>query len=143
MATHVKFNKFSEDLFGKYPLSDYLQNVIVLLSSSAPNAATNEYESDIPSISYTYCSSRTFPVYQNYANGITYILLNNITLSAVGGEVGPFRYIIFCADYGADDENKLICYYDFGYSITLNIGQDLNLDFSTTNSSKGVLLTVQ
>lgn len=140
MATHIKFSKFSQKLFGnpEYGLSD----IFVALTDIAPDPVNDVDLASITEIDYTYCSSRTLTTDTNYSSGIKYSLINNFILTASGGSVGPFRYVIFCSGI-VNVANFMICYYDYGYSITLQDGQSLNLNFSTTNSLKGVLFTIQ
>jgi hypothetical protein len=52
-------------------------------------------------------------------------------LTASGGAVAPFRYVIIYNDTAANDE--LICYFDYGSDLTLADGESLTLDFSAAN----------
>jgi hypothetical protein len=60
-------------------------------------------------------------------------VLADITLSASGGNVGPFRYVYLYNDTVTSPADPLIGYYDYGLSLTLNDGDSFTLDFSATN----------
>jgi len=129
MATFNKFNSFVEYLADGINLrSDTLK---VALTDTAPSA-TNSKLSDIIEIDYTYCSDRTLSVISSaQSNGIYKLIVANKTITASGGSVGPFRYIVIYDDTHLD--KPLICWYDYGRSITLNDGESLTIDFDPTN----------
>lgn len=68
---------------------------------------------------------------------------SNILITSTGGSTGPFRYIVIaessdaCTIYPNTDD-RLICYFDYGYSITLQDGESLSVNFKS-----GKLLTVK
>jgi hypothetical protein len=57
-------------------------------------------------------------------------VLADLTLTANGGSVGPFRYVYIYNDDHASD--GLICYLDYGSELTLADGEDLLIDFDGT-----------
>lgn len=117
MAAFVKFNSFVEALAEKkHNLgSDVLA---VFLTNTAPSAA-NSVLADITQISYTNCSPRVLTVTSSSQTGGTYkLVVEPLTLTAVGGSVGPFRYVGIYNDTATNDE--LICYYDYGAEITMS-----------------------
>lgn len=130
MAAFVKFQPFVEKLAEKaHNLgSDTLK---VALTNSAPSAA-NGVLADITEISYTYCSARAPTISSSAQTSGTYkLVLADLTLTASGGTVGPFRYVVIYNDTATNDE--LIGYYDYGSSITLADGESILLDFDASN----------
>lgn len=126
MATLQKFQPFVEKLAEKvFNLgSDQLK---VALTNSAP-LATNSVLTDITEITYTNCSSRNITTTSSSQTSGTYkLVLADLTLTASGGTVGPFRYIVLYDDTAASDD--LIGYLDYGSSITLNDTESITLDF--------------
>jgi len=136
MASYNKFNSFVEAVAEKkHNLGS--DQLVVALTNSAPSA-TNSVLTDITEISYTNCSSRNLTTSSSSQTSGTYkLVVNDITLTASGGTVGPFRYVVIYNDTAANDE--LIAYYDYGSSITLADGETLSIDFDGTNG----VLTIQ
>jgi hypothetical protein len=57
-------------------------------------------------------------------------LYSALDTKAYGGSVGPFRYIVFAdGDTYSDTSNKLLCYFDYGFSRSLTNGQQMSLSF--------------
>lgn len=130
MASLNKFNSFVEALAEKVHNlgSDQLK---IALTNTAPTA-TNTQLSNITEITYTYCSSRNITTSASAQSSGTYKLtLADLTLTASGGSVGPFRYIVIYNDTATNDE--LIGYYDYGSSITLADGESIDIDFDDAN----------
>lgn len=130
MATYVKFQPFVEAMAEKVHNlgSDTLK---IALTNSAPSAS-NAVLTDITEISYTNCSTRAITTSSSSQTSGTYkLVLTDLVLTASGGSVGPFRYVVVYNDTAASD--NLICYADYGSSITLNDTETLTIDFDGTN----------
>lgn len=130
MASFVKFYSFVESLAEKsHNLGS--DTIKVALTNSAPSQS-NTVLANITEISYTYCSTRTVSITSSSQTTGTYKLVgSDLVLTASGGSVGPFRYIVLYNDTATSDE--LIGYYDYGSSITLNDTETLTIDFDGTN----------
>jgi len=130
VASFVKFQPFVEALAEKVHNlgSDQLT---MTLTNTTPNA-TDDMLADITQISYTNLSSRNLTTSSSAQTSGTYkLVLADLVLSASGGSVGPFRYVVIYNDTATNDE--LIGYYDYGSSITLADGETLTIDFDGTN----------
>ena len=133
MATYNKFNALSEALAEKkHDLgSDQLK---VALTNTEPSA-TDSTLTDITEIDYTNCSSRDLTTNSSSQSSGTYTLeVADLTLSASGGTVGPFQYVVLYNDTASNDE--LIGYYDYGTEVTLNDGDSFEID---ANQVEGIL----
>jgi hypothetical protein len=129
MATFNKFNSFSEALAEKVHNlgSDQLT---VALTNSAP-LATNTILANITEISYTNCSTRNITTVSSTQSSGTYTLvLTDLVLTASGGSVGPFRYVVVYNNTATNDE--LIGWVDYGSSITLADTETLTIDFAAS-----------
>ena len=132
MASFQKFNSFVEALAeGKHNLgSDTLKAV---LTNSAP-LATNTVKANITEIAAGngyVAGGPTIPVASSSQTGGTYSLVNTDTvITASGGSIGPFRYVVLYDDTATNDE--LIGFYDYGSSITLNDGETFTIDFGAS-----------
>lgn len=126
MAVFNKFQPFVEALAEKIHNlgADQLK---VALTNVAP-AAANAVLADITEISYTNCSSRDITLTTSSQTGGTYkLVLADLTLTASGGDVGPFRYIVIYNDTAASD--NLIGYYDYGSAVTLHDTETFEINF--------------
>jgi len=133
MASFAKFQPFVEALAEKVHNlgSDQLK---IALTNTAPNA-TDGTLSQLTEITYTNCSSRNVTTTSSAQTSGTYkLVLQDLVLTASGGTVGPFRYVVLYNDTSASD--NLIGYYDYGSSITLNDGETFTINF---DDSAGVL----
>lgn len=105
----------------------------IALTNSAP-ATSNTVLADITEISYTNCSSRTLTISSSSQTSGSYKqIINDLVLTASGGDVGPFRYVVMYNDTTASDE--LIGWWDYNDSITLHDAETLTLDLSAVNGA--------
>lgn len=130
MASFVKFYSFVEALAEKvHNLGS--DTIKVALTNSAPSQSDTQL-SAITEVAYTYCSARTVTVTSSSQTTGTYkLVLQDLTLTASGGAVGPFRYVVLYNDTATNDE--LIGYFDYGSSITLSDTETLTINFDGTN----------
>ena len=132
MATYNKFNSFIEALAEK--VHNLQSDVLTVALTAAANApvATNTQLSNLTQISYTNLSSRVLTQGTSSQTSGTYKLtINDLTLTASGGSVATFRYVVIYNDTATNDE--LIAWFDYGSNITLASGESLTLDFDAAN----------
>lgn len=132
MATYTKFRPFVEQLAeGVHNFETH--QLKVALTNSAPSV-NNSVLADITEISYTNCSSRNVTTTSSSQTGGVYKLVcTDLTLTASGGTVGPFRYVVLYNDTPTSPADPLIAFWDKGESITLQDGEQLLIDFDGTN----------
>lgn len=106
----------------------------IALTNTAPNA-TDGTLSQITQISsgngYTTGGSTTTQSSSAQTSGTYKLVCGDVTFTASGGSVGPFRYAVLYNDTAASDQ--LIGYWDYGSSITLADTETFTVDFSPTN----------
>lgn len=132
MATANKFNQFVEDK--NHGVHNFSSNqLVVALTNSAP-VATNTVLANLTEVSYTNCSTRNITTSTSAQTSGTYKLtLADLTLTASGGNVGPFRYVAIYNDTPVSPADPLILWYDYGSSITVLDGETFLIDFSDAN----------
>lgn len=134
MAAFVKFNCFVEALSeAKHNLgADTLR---LLLSNVAPNTATATVKADLTEITpgngYSAGGPSVTISSSAQTGGVYKLVGGDVTITAAGGSIGPFRYVILYNDTAANDD--LIGYWDNGSSITLADTESLPIDFSSVN----------
>jgi hypothetical protein len=128
MPAYNKFNSVVEAMAEK--VHNFGSDVIKLALTNVAPVATNTQLSNITEISYANCSTRVVTVLSSSQTSGTYkLVLQDLILTASGGTVGPFRYVVIYNDTATNDE--LIAWYDYGTSITLADGETLTVDFGT------------
>lgn len=132
MASYNKFNSFTEAVAEKvHNLGSDTLTVALCAAANAP-VATNTVLANLTQASYTNCSSRAITTTSSAQTSGTYKLtLTDLTLTASGGTVGPFRYVVIYNDTASNDE--LVCWYDYGSDITLANGETFLIDFDGSN----------
>ena len=146
MATLTKYHCFVEDLAeGVHNLAS--QNLRLALSNTAPVVATDALLGGISQIAYTNLASdptsRNITVVTSSQTGGTYALVvSDQTLTASGGAIAAFRYLIVFNEATAVKVDPLIGYYDYGSALTLNDGESLTIDYGANGAGNGNLLTI-
>jgi hypothetical protein len=137
MVAFTKLNGFVEHLAEKvHNLGS--DTLTIALSNTAPGsegtpptgATTGCILANVTQISYTNCSSRVLTIASSGQTGGTYALvLNDLTLTASGGPVGPFQYVYIYNDTPTSPADPLIGYYNYGSALTLADGESFTIDF--------------
>lgn len=134
MATYQKFNDFVEQL-GNSVHNFSSHTFKAVFSNSAP-AAANTILADITQIStsggYT---AGGFAVTMSWAEtaGTAKLSGTDKVFTASGGSVGPFRYVTIYNDSATSPVDALVCFFDYGSSVTLADTETFTLDFDGTN----------
>lgn len=140
MATYTKLDGFVEHMaegvhnLGSDTLTVALSNTAPGSESTPPTGATSAcILANVTQVSYTNCSSRAITTSTSAQTSGTYkLVLADLTLTASGGTVGPFRYVYVYNDTPTSPADPLIAYYDYGSSITLNDTETFLIDFDGT-----------
>lgn len=132
MAAFNKINSFVEAVAeGVHNLGSDTITVALCAAANAP-VATNTVLADLTEISYTNLSSRACTTSSSAQTSGTYkLVLDDLVLTASGGSVATFRYIVLYNDTATNDE--LIGWYDYGSDVTLNDTDTFTIDFDGTN----------
>lgn len=125
------FEAFREKLAEKaHNLGSDQLKVALCSAANAPSASGDAVIADITEISYTNCSSRNVTTSSSAYSGGTYTLtLADLTLTASGGSIAAFRYVVLFNDDTTGD--MLIGYLDYGSDVTLANTETLLIDFGT------------
>ena len=138
-SAYNKFNVFAQDIlnavhnFGSHTFK-------VMLTNSAP-VATNTIKANITDISagngYSAGGSAS-AMSVSLATGTAKVTAGDVTFTASGGAIGPFRYAVLYNDTQSTPVKPLVAWLDYGTNQTINDGESLLVDFDGTNG----LLTI-
>lgn len=134
MAAANKFNAFAENVAEKVHnlATDTLK---VMLTNTAP-LATNSVRADLTEITaangYTAGGTQAVQSSSAQTSGTYKLVLADVTFTASGGSIGPFRYAVLYNDTPTSPADPLILYWDYGTSLTLTSGNSFTVDFDAT-----------
>lgn len=131
MASFNKFQRFVEDEaegvhnLGADTLRVFLSNTLPVAGSGlranwVEIAAGNGYAAGGPAISITSSAQ---------AAGTYRLIGSDLVITATGGPIGPFRYVIIYNDTPTSPADPGIGWYDYGEEITLAAGEEFTVDF--------------
>lgn len=136
MAAFNKFQDFVEQL-GKGVHNLNGGGLKLALSNTAPNAATNAVLADITQIAAGngYSAGGYALSGQSYTEtgGTGKLVITDLVITASGGSMAGFRYLVLYNDTPTSPADPLIGYYDYGSTLTLANGESLTVDFDGTN----------
>ena len=136
MAAFNKFESFSEELCeGTHNFEAAGHTLNCYLSNTAPNAATHTVKADIAEIATGngYTGPQDTANDTSRSGGTTSVTGTDITITASGGTIGAFRYVILYNDTPTSPADPLIGWWDYGSSITLNDGESFTIDFDVAS----------
>ena len=133
MAAYNKFQQFTKDQIDGVHDFDGHTFKIMLTNSSPVN--TNTVKANLTEISSGngYTSGGTSIANVGTASGGTFTLVGtDVTFTASGGSIGPFRYAIVYNDTPTSPADPLICYFDYGSAVTLLDTETITVDFGAS-----------
>jgi hypothetical protein len=137
MASFNKFNAFVEHLAEK--VHDLGADTLkILLTNTAP-VAGNSVKADLAEISagngYSAGGPSATISASSQSSGTYKLVLDDLTVTASGGSIGPFRYFVLYNDTPSSPADPLVGWWDYGSSITLSDGESITVDFSAANGA--------
>jgi hypothetical protein len=134
VAAFVKYQIFVEDLLEG--VHDFDAHVFkIMLANAAPNVAAHAVRADAAEIGagfgYATGGSAT-AITTSRTGGTAKVAAADVTFTASGGAIGPFRYAILYNDTPTSPADPLIAYWDYGAALTLTDGNQFTVDFDAT-----------
>lgn len=134
MVAFNKFNVFTENLAEGVHDLDTTQVLRVALTNVAP-VATNSVLADLTEISAGNGYTAGGEDVQNNTSrtgGTTSVTGVDVTWTASGGSIGPFRYVVLYNDTPTSPADPLVGWWDHGSSVTLADGESFTVDFGAS-----------
>lgn len=139
MVAFTKFNQFTKDLIDG--VHDFDAHTFKLLLTNSAPVVGNTIKANLTEITagngYS-AGGPTTAIATSTSSGVAKITPTDVTITASGGAIGPFRYVTLYNDTPTSPADPLIGFADYGSSITLADGESILIDFDATNG----LLTV-
>ncbi len=135
MASFVKFQDFAEQLGkGVHQLHAAGHTLKVYLTNATPSASADAVKADLAEISTGNGYTGPEDIQNDYTEtgGTGTLTGTDVTITASGGSVGPFRYVVLYNDDPTSPADPLIGYWDYGSSITLSDGESFTVDFGAS-----------
>ena len=135
MAAYNKFNLFTQDLCeGAHNFKSGVQTFGVILSNTTP-VATNHLYGDISANELTTTGGYTVggissAMSDSTSSGVETVNATNVTWTGSGSGMGPFRYVVVYNETQTSPLKPLVCWFDYGSSISLNSGDTFTVTFS-------------
>lgn len=142
MAAFNKFNQLVQDLAEKvHNLS--ADTLKVYASNTTPDAAADAIKADLAEISTGNGYAGPIDTQNTGAEASgTYTLTGTkCVITASGGTVGPFRYVVLYNDTPTSPVDPLIGWWDYGSALTLNDGETFSVKFNNSDTT-GDILTI-
>lgn len=137
-STLTKFQDFAEQVllakhdFGSHTFKAALTNTLPVV--------TNTVLANITQIAsgggYTTGAGGGYAldsVVLSETGGVAKVTIADEVITATGGSIGPFRYVVIYNDSQTSPADPLIGWLDYGSAVTLADGESLTLDFDGTN----------
>lgn len=138
-STMTFFHDFAEQI-GKGVHNFASHTFKAALTNTAPTASTGTVLADITQITasggYTAGAGGGYTldsVTWAQSSNVAKLTIADEVITASGGSVGPFRYVVIYNDTASSPADALIGYLDYGSALTLADTEALTLDFDGTN----------
>ena len=111
------------------------QFVIALCASANAPIPANAVLADLTQIAYTNLSSRnlTLTAAETFNTRDWRVRFEDLTLSASGGNVATWRYVVLYNDTPTSPADPLLGYWDYGADVTITDGNSFQLDLTDAN----------
>lgn len=133
MASYNKFEQFVEDLGNGVHNLD-ADDIKIYLSNATPSASADAIKTDLAEITNENGYTAPVDIEATYSqtSGTGTLGGTDKTITASGGTVGPFRYVVLFNDTPSSPVDPLIGWWDYGSSITLGDGESFTVDFGAS-----------
>lgn len=132
MASYNKFNAWAENMVEVAQCGTDQFTLALTAAANAPIAG-NSVLADLTEVSYTNLSSRNLTTSTSTHSSGTYsLVLADLVLTASGGAVATFRYVVCYDNTPSSPADPLVCWHDYGGNVTLADGETFTYDLGSS-----------
>lgn len=107
----------------------------VYLSNATPSASADDVKADLAEITNQNGYTAPVDIQNAYSetSGTGTMTAVDVVITASGGTVGPFQYVVIYDDTVASPVvDPLMCWFDYGSALTLQAGETFTIDFGAS-----------
>jgi hypothetical protein len=134
MAVFNKFHAFVEHWAEK--VHNLQTDTLKLMLTNTAPVASNSVRADLTEIAagngYAAGGPTVSVISSAQTSGTYRLVVGDVTFTASGGSIGPFRYVVLYNDTPTSPADPLIGFWDYGSSLTLANGENLTWDADPT-----------
>lgn len=106
----------------------------VYLSNTTPSASLDDVKADLAEITIEngYTGGQDVQNTYSESGGTGTMLAVDVTITASGGTVGPFQYVVLFDETVASPVDPLVGWWDYGSALTLQDGESFTIDFGAS-----------
>lgn len=135
MAAYNKFQNFVEDLGdGVHSFKAAGHVLECYLSNATPSASLDAVKADLAEITNEngYAAPQDTQNDASETGGTLTVTGVDIVVTAAGGTIGPFQYVVLQNTTPASPLDPLIAWWDYGSALTLQDGETFTIDFGAS-----------
>ena len=136
MASFNKFEQFVEDVAHKVHDLE-TDTLMIMLTNTAPSASLDAVLADLTEITaqngYSAGGSQATQSSSGQTSGTYMLVVGDVTFTASGGSIGPFRYAVVYNGTPTSPADPLIGWWDYGAEVTITDGNSFLVDTSAVN----------
>lgn len=144
MATYNKFESFVDELCqGTFDLDATGDTVNIYLSNIAPSASLDTIKTELAEIATGNGYTGPQDTQQTWAeaSGTGTLTGTKVVITASGGAIAQFQYIVLYDDTPAAPLDPLIAWWDYGSALDLADGESLTIKFNNGDPT-GTIFTI-
>lgn len=142
MAAFNKFQQFVQDLAEKvHNLST--DQVEIYLTNATPSASLDAVKADLAEIGTGngYTGPQDTQNTGAEATGTYTLTGTKVVITASGGSIGPFQYVVLQNTTPTSPLDPLIGWWDYAAALTLQNGESFSVKFNSSDTT-GTILTI-
>lgn len=133
MAAANKFDIFALDMSNK--IHNFGSDQLAILLTNTLPVRTNTVKANITDLAtgsgYTAGGTNVTTTSNTQTSGTEKLIVQPVTITAAGGSIGPFQYVVLFNKTTAS--GNLIFWYDYGTGLTITNGNGFTVNFDLTN----------